>query len=144
MRNRYAEAFYREEHLSGREVVGIDDVDNVIDALLAGSDSENMAELHSLQRPNLVSGFPDHEFLVGVSREYQVGVVAYMDGAGNFVSLGDSATQGSVGYYLVGHEREFPERSEISIDLVRRAVKEFVASSGQRPTCIRWQEPDFW
>ncbi|MGC0208400.1 Imm1 family immunity protein [Streptomyces levis] len=39
---------------------------------------------------------------------------------------------------------EFSSRSEISLPLVREAVKEFRSSGGRRPTCVQWQEPEFW
>ena len=45
-------------------------------------------------------------------------------------------------YFIVGNAIEFPDRSKIPIDLVRRAVKEFLASGGQRPTCVQWQVPE--
>ena len=144
MKQGRAEAYYRKEHADGRVVLTSDDADLLVDALLAGSDSENMAELHSLDRPPLASGFPDHEFLVGVDVELQVGVLSFMDETGNLVSLGDSKGRGSVSYFIVGNGTEFPDRSEIPIILVRQAVKEFLTSGGQRPTCIQWQEPEFW
>ncbi|MFI1729910.1 Imm1 family immunity protein [Streptomyces acidicola] len=139
-----AEVYYRKEHADGRAVLTSDDADSLIDALLAGSDSENMAELHSLDRPLRASGFPGHEFLVGVDKELQVGVLSFMDVTGNLVSLGHSEGRGCVSYFIVGNGTEFPDRSEIPIVLVRQAVKEFLISGGQRPTCIQWQESEFW
>ncbi|WP_217210413.1 Imm1 family immunity protein [Streptomyces sp. AC550_RSS872] len=144
MKQGRAEAYYRAEHAEERIVLTPDDVDSFIDALLAGTDSENMAELHSLDRPLLASGFPDHEFLVGVDRELQVGVLSFMDETGNLVSLGDGKGRGGVSYFIVGNGTEFPDRSEIPVILVRQAVKEFLNSGGQRPTCVQWQEPDIW
>ncbi|MFB6772794.1 Imm1 family immunity protein [Streptomyces sp. NPDC056337] len=144
MKQGRAEAYYREEHAQDRAVITVEDVDNFVDSLLNGPDSENLAELHSIDRPLLASGFPDHEFLVGVNKELQVGVLGFMDETGNLVSLGRAAKQGNAAYYMVGNEREFPGRSEISIALVRQAVMEFLTSAGQRPTCIEWQEPEVW
>lgn len=144
MKQGRAEAYYRAEHADERIVLTPDDVDSFIDALLAGADSENMAELHSLDRPLLASGFPDHEFLVGVDRERQVGVLSFMDETGNLVSLGDAKGRGSVSYFIVGNGTEFPDRSEIPVILVRQAVKEFLNSGGRRPMCVQWQEPDIW
>jgi hypothetical protein len=37
-----------------------------------------------------------------------------------------------------GEEHTFPIDSEVPIDLIRQAVKEFLASGG-RPSCVRWQ-----
>ncbi|MFF6982304.1 Imm1 family immunity protein [Streptomyces sp. NPDC008343] len=144
MKQGRAEAYYRTEHADGRPILTSGDVDSFIDDLLGGSDSENMAELHSLDRPLLASGFPDHEFLVGVDKELQVGVLSFMDETGNLVSLGDTEGRGSVSYFIVENGTEFPDRSEIPISLVRQAVKEFLTSGGQRPTFIQWQEPEIW
>lgn len=144
MKQGRAEAYYRTEHADGRVVLTSDEVDSFIDALLAGSDSENMAELHSLDRPLLPSGFPDHEFLVGVDNDLKVGVLSFMDETGNLVSLGGAEGRGSVSYFIVGNGNEFPDRSEIPISLIRQAVKEFLTSGGQRPTCVQWQEPEIW
>jgi Immunity protein Imm1 len=42
-------------------------------------------------------------------------------------------------YFYMGHWRGFPANSEIPLDLVRAAIKEFMATDGARPECIRWQ-----
>ncbi|MET8824951.1 Imm1 family immunity protein [Streptomyces sp. NPDC004610] len=125
-------------------IIAPNEVDSLIDALLSGPESENMAEVHSMDRSLLASGFPDHEFLIGVDRELQVGVLGFMDKTGNLVSLADSEGRGRVSYFIVGEGNEFPDRSEVPIALVRQAVKEFLASGGQRPTCVQWQEPESW
>jgi hypothetical protein len=33
---------------------------------------------------------------------------------------------------------------ELPVELVSQAVKEFLFSGGQRPTCVEWQVPEFW
>jgi hypothetical protein len=117
-----------------------EDVDGLIDALLAGPPYHNMAQLHSLERPLLPSGYPDHELLVGADRELPVGVLAFMDAeSGNVVTLGSTAGRGMVYYCITGEGTEFPDRSEVPIDLIRQAVKEFLVSGGKRPTCVQWQ-----
>ncbi|MGW2525357.1 Imm1 family immunity protein [Streptomyces sp. NPDC001617] len=139
-----AEAYYRKEHAGNRPKLSSErDVDALIDALLEGSPFHNMAELHSLERSPLPSGFPDHELLVGVNKDLQVGVLEFMDES-NLVTLGSWTGRGEVSYHIAGNPTEFPERSEIPIELVRRAVKEFLMSGGQRPTCVEWQVPEYW
>ncbi|MFI8793139.1 Imm1 family immunity protein [Streptomyces sp. NPDC055105] len=120
-----------------------EDVDRLIDVLLGSDCSENMAVLHNLERPLMPVGVPDHELMVGADGDLQVGVLSFMDD-GNFVSLGPADGRDEVSYSVVGNVTEFPERSEISISLVRQAVKEFLSSSGKRPTCVEWQVPEFW
>ncbi|WP_312865994.1 Imm1 family immunity protein [Saccharothrix violaceirubra] len=57
------------------------------------------------------------------------------------VSAGNASTDGEPrSYFYMGHGREFPANSEVPIDVVRQAVKEFMESSGARPTCVRWQD----
>lgn len=139
-----AEAYYRREHADDRpKLHSEEDVDALIEDLLTGPAYHNMAELHSLDRPLLPSGFPDHELLVGVDAQLQVGVLEFMDD-GNFVTLGPPSDRGEVSYYIAGNPTEFPNRSEVSIDLIRRAVKEFLTSGGKRPTCVEWQVPEYW
>ncbi|MFE7713190.1 Imm1 family immunity protein, partial [Streptomyces sp. NPDC057486] len=117
-----------------------EDVDAMIDYLASGEESETMAALYSKQRELLPSGFPDHEFLVGVNEERQVGIVSFIDDK-NYLSTGDLEGQGEeVVYHFVGNPRELPASAEIPLPLVREAVKEFLLSGGQKPACIEWQE----
>jgi Immunity protein Imm1 len=125
-------------------LVSSDDVDRLIDSLLAGEEFHNLAELHSLDRELLPSGFPDHELLVGVSRTCPVGVLEFMDASGNFVTLGQETGRGVVNYHIAGNPTEFPDRAEVPVELIRQAVKEFVTSGGQRPACVEWQVPEIW
>ena len=77
-----------------------------------------------LQRPSLPSGYPDHEFCIGVNSELMVGAATFMDAAaGNLTSLGPFAGRGDFFYLLAGHTREFLDRSEIPLALLRQAVK---------------------
>ncbi|MFE2992019.1 Imm1 family immunity protein [Streptomyces sp. NPDC059262] len=141
---RRMEACYRIEHGECPvEPRSPEDVDNLIDELLASDRSENTAVLHSLERALMPAGVPDHELMVGADGDRQVGVLAFMDD-GNFVSLGADDRGGEVSYSIMGNMTEFPERSEIPIMLVRQAVKEFLSSSEKRPACVEWQVPEIW
>ncbi|MGW4493559.1 Imm1 family immunity protein [Streptomyces sp. NPDC004376] len=141
------QAYYRTEH--GDDPMLLQDgsdVDSFVDALLASEVPCSMAALYSLERPPLPTGFPDHELLVGVNRDLQVGVLGFMDD-GNFVShdsSDSSANQREVSYSIMGSVTEFPKCSEVGLPLVRQAVKEFLSSGGKRPVCVQWQEPEFW
>ncbi|GAB1644278.1 Imm1 family immunity protein [Krasilnikovia sp. MM14-A1259] len=144
MTNLGAEARYRLDHVEvPLRLSGPGDVDALIDSLLEGPDDQNLAQLHSLDRTLLPSGDFDHELLVGADRALGVGALAFMD-EGNWTTLGPEGGRTEVNYFIMGHLTEFPERSDISIDLLRRAVKEFVLSGGKRPTCVDWQVPEYW
>lgn len=134
-------AIYQEGHSNDPEIILSEDgVDALIDTLLAADKEHEVALLYSLQRPSLPSGYPDHEFCIGVDSELMVGVATFMDAAsGNLTSLGPFVGRGDFIYLLAGHAREFLDRSEIPLALLRKAVKEFMTSGGQLPTCIEWR-----
>jgi hypothetical protein len=139
------EAYYRPQHDDNRELLTTSaDVDALIDSLLAGPTQQNLAELHSLERAPLPSGTPDHELLVGADQMLQVGVLEFMDASGNWTTVGSPEGRTEVRYSCVNHVTEFPAHSEIPIDLLCRAVKEFCLSGGQRPTCVQWKYPESW
>jgi hypothetical protein len=140
------EVLYRQEHAEKPVIVRSgEDVDELINALLAGPAYHNLAQLHSMERPMLPSGYPDHELLMGIDASLRVGVLAFMDAeVGNVVTLGPSEGRGEVSYFIMGQVTEFPDRSEIPIEFVGRAVKEFLVFGGQRPACVQWQVPEVW
>ncbi|MFF9001025.1 Imm1 family immunity protein [Streptomyces achromogenes] len=138
------QAYYRHDHGDNPVLLqGPGDVDALIDVLLASGPSENLASLHSLERPLTSAGFPDHELLVGVNGDLQLGVLAFTD-EDVLVSFDPSTGRPEVCYSIMGSATEFPSCSETPIPLVRQAVKEFLLSGGRQPTCIEWQEPEFW
>lgn len=133
---------FRPEHTKGSLLVdSVEGVDSFIDSLLDGQHDRNCAVVYSLDRPLLPSGYWDHEMAVGVDRVTQVGTVTFVDES-NHAPRG-SMNRGIVEYMLLGHVREFMPGSEISIELVRQAVKEFLTGGGQLPTCIEWQDEQF-
>jgi hypothetical protein len=141
------QARYRREHAREPAVLSTaEDVDAMIDSLFLSPVDENLAQVHSLQRPLLPSGVPDHEVLVGVDGSRRVGVVAFGDSDGNAFTLSspEDYRDGEVAYCIMGHRREFPDHSEVPVDLVRQAVKEFLFSGGQRPECVQWRIPEEW
>ncbi|MEV7181637.1 Imm1 family immunity protein [Kitasatospora sp. NPDC093679] len=110
-----------------------EDVDGLIDALLAGPPFHDAAHLVSRARPMTWSGFPDHELHVGVNRDGQVGALMLSaPETGLVASVGAPGSRGDV----VHHWTEFPLDSEIPLSLVRSAVKEFLRTGGCVPTCV--------
>ncbi|MFF1788054.1 Imm1 family immunity protein [Kitasatospora sp. NPDC058243] len=136
-----AEVRYRSGHSENPPIVTtMDGLDVVVDDLLAGGDSYcTMAEVYSLDRELMPSGFPDHHFIVCVNRDLEMGLVSYADERGNVTSVGSPGTRVEPFYHMVGHMTTFADHSEIPIPLVRQALKEFFTSGGQRPECIEWQ-----
>lgn len=137
------QAYYRRKH--GDNPVSLrssGDVHALIDALLASGPSENLAALYSLERPLMLAGVPDHELLVGADGDLRVGVLAFMDD-GNWFSLDPLGGSGETSYSIMGAATEFPENSQIPIEIVRQAVLEFLSNGGRRPVCTQWQESGY-
>ncbi|MFJ8983017.1 Imm1 family immunity protein [Streptomyces sp. NPDC102282] len=135
------QAYYKKQHAGKPAMIcSSEDVDALIESLAFGEEFENMATLQCLQRKLLPSGFPDHEFLVGVNGKRQVGIVSFSDDR-NYISIDASKPQGGdVVYHIAESPTEFPSMAEIPLPLVREAVKEFLLSGGMRPACVDWQE----
>lgn len=132
-------AQYRPEHVKNPVLLGsVEDVDAMIDELLAGPRDSNLAQVFSLQRAWMPSGDPGYEFWAGVDRDRHVGVLWFADEK-NWVSLGLPGEQEEIAYYLIGHWTGFPGNSEIPVELVRRGVKEFLVSGGRLPESVEWQ-----
>lgn len=138
-----AEAYYRREHRESPAVIETaEDVDRMIDYLLSGEEWHTAASVGSTDRPLLPSGSTDHEFLVGVSPQKVAGVITFGCGGQTLATLGAVDSGDELRYHIAGHDYYFPGNSEIPLDRVREAVKEFVFSGGQRPTCVDWQPFD--
>jgi hypothetical protein len=133
------EAYFRHEHGADPVILrNADDADRLVDALLAEPFENSVATLYAMSRPLLPSGVPDHEMLIAVNAEDGVGGLRYM-GDGTWYAEGAASRHEEVYYLYMGHDRDFPRDSEISIDLVRLAVKEFLATNGERPTVVGWR-----
>ena len=137
------EAYYLPEHRDGPEPLDTpEDIDALIDRMLNESILNSLAALYSVERPLMPAGVPDHELSVAVDAKAHVGALAFMDATGNWATLGSTDGHTDIRYYITGNEREFPDYANIPLDLLRQAVKEFLTSGGQRPTCVVWQEHD--
>lgn len=137
-----AEALYQASQLGKPvEIVTPEDVDRMIDDLAAipYGISAALAQVFSTERERLEGGHFDHELIVGVDGSTGLGVLAFMDENGNFATVGAPETREEPIYTLMHHRRELPEHCEIPVDLVRTAVKEFINTGGQRPTCVEWK-----
>ncbi|MGI5249913.1 Imm1 family immunity protein [Actinacidiphila glaucinigra] len=54
-------------------------------------------------------------------------------------SVGSPGSRSGVAYHVAGHWTEFPDQSEVPVARVREAVKEFLRSGGNVPTCLTWK-----
>lgn len=121
-------------------ITGPDQVDAFITELLGAGYDNSIAKLHIRERPRNTAGFPDHMLRVAVNADDNVGGLAYLGPTFGGFGKGQLSWYDEVVYYYAGHDHEFPRDSEIPLTAVAEAVKEFLASGGERPTCVRWQE----
>lgn len=119
-----------------------DDVDALIDAVLAEPFKNSVIALYSEARPPLESGVPDHELRIAIDAEAGVGGVRYYgdDGTdrGVWYAVGKPSHRDDVFYYYQGNDEGWPQDSELPLDDVRTAIREFVALDGARPTATEW------
>lgn len=142
-----ARACFRHEH--GDSPIHLSseaDVDRLVDSLLVEDFGNSVAAIYADGRLN-PAGFPDHELLIGIDSEGGVGSLRYTGQSapfsGTFYGLGRASKRDEVFYYYMGHDRGFPPDSELPVDAIRGALKEFLASNGERPTSIEWSNwPD--
>jgi hypothetical protein len=134
------QAYFRHEHDEAPVVIGnADDADRLVDALLVEPFDNSMCTMYSTGRPELPDGLPDHEFAVAVNAEDGVGGLWYSGDDGSWFSRGTPSRHEQVYYCYMGSERDFPIDSEVPIETLRQAVREFLTSGGARPTCLTWQ-----
>lgn len=138
------EAYYRHDHDDRPVVIRTEaDVDQLVDDLLAESFDHTQAALYLAERPLTEQGYPDHDFRVGINAERKVGGLKFagtVDGvAGVWYAAGASPQHDEVSYEYAGHPEEFSLDSELSLDQIREAVKEFLRSGGERPTSVEWR-----
>ncbi|MER7108866.1 Imm1 family immunity protein [Streptomyces sp. NPDC000229] len=148
MITRGVKAIYLPEHFENPMILTTsEDVDDMFTILLA--DDINAVQFFSLDRPHTPAGWPDHELIAGVRKDRNAGVLSSMDEkcdpVGHVVSVGKPELgRGPVYYTCVDSVHDFPLFSEVPIETVRRAVKEFVASGGKRPACVEWDHRGFY
>ncbi|GAB3154883.1 hypothetical protein GCM10027290_50050 [Micromonospora sonneratiae] len=130
-------AYFRHD-LGAVVITNDEDVDRLVDALLAEPFENSVAAMYSTARPKLASGVPDHELLLAVNADDSVGGLRYM-GDGTWYSKGTPSKHDEVYYCYMGSDRDFPHDSEVSLEQLRQAAREFLRSGGQRPTAIPWQ-----
>lgn len=125
-----------------------EDVDRLIDAVLATKDFGcSVIKIYANGRFNK-AGHVDHEFSVSIDNDGgQVGGLRYQGpstpGGYGVYAVGDVSKRDEVFYYHQGEVESLPQDSELPIHVIRRAVKEFVASNGEVPTSVTWvQLPD--
>jgi hypothetical protein len=137
-------AFFKHSHGADPVILSSDeDVDALVDAVLAEEFGNSVAALYVAERPKTERDMPDHELRVAFNSEAGVGGLRYAgrheDRAGVWYASGKTSERDEVFYYYMGHDEGWPQDSEVPIEDVRAAVKEFLESVGGRPATAEWK-----
>lgn len=138
------EAYFKHGH--GKDPVVIlspEQVDQLIEDLLAQSFDNTIAALYVRERPKTDKGRPDHELRVGVDPERKLGSLRYAgvvgEERGSWYVGGQPVQHEEVYYEYMGNPQEFPTDAELSLEVVRQLVKELLAT-GERPASVEWND----
>ncbi|MEV8374777.1 Imm1 family immunity protein [Kribbella sp. NPDC056861] len=120
------------------------DVDALVDAVLAQPFENSVIALYSNDRALTEQGYPDHELRIALYAEAKVGGIRYAGSDGTTRGVwfvpGAPSERDETFYYYQGHDEGWPQDSEVSIDQLRQAVREFVEGNGTRPAGFEWTE----
>lgn len=136
-------AFYRRaDGDAGIIIETAEQVDQLIDVMLTEPFENSVATLYVPERPRNSRGYPDHELRVGLYPEAKVGSLRFtgpVDGTtAAWYSVGQPSSREEVFYYYMGHDEEYPQDSEVPLEDIRVAVKDFLAT-GERPASVGWR-----
>ena len=117
-------------------VATADDVDALIERVCAES-AENAPILMEVH----ISGDPYSQGLdVGVVGDHGALRYSGRDWPEGVYSTGDGPTDGEpLHYFYMDTDTEFPSNADVPLATIRKAVLEFLATNGARPTCVEWQ-----
>ncbi|WP_020388332.1 Imm1 family immunity protein [Kribbella catacumbae] len=136
-----ADAYYLAEHDDDPvRLSSAEDVDALVDALLAGTLAHSVAAVYLNERPTLEGGFPDHELRIAVFAELKVGGIRYTQRTSSWYLKGQSSQRDEVAYSYMNNREGFPADSETDTDTIRQVAKEFLALGGERPHTGEWIE----
>jgi hypothetical protein len=136
------EVYYLPEHADHPLTITTpDQVQALISTMSATSppDAPLLAEIHLAGDP-YTQGFEvgvrsDHGVIRYTGRQWRHGITSTTEAP----DPGTGADNRPCAYFYMGHWREFPAEAEIPLPQIAQAVNEFLDTSGERPTNIRWQ-----
>ena len=116
------------------------DADALVDALLSEDFDNSVAALYADTRTRVNPDYPDHELRIAWFAEGKVGGIRYAGGDSKDVTYvpGKTSEREEVFYNYMHHDEGWPVDSEVSIEQIRQAVREFVEGNGARPTGLEW------
>jgi hypothetical protein len=136
------DVYYLREHGKNPMVVStVEEVDALIDRVRA----ESPPAAPILMYVHL-SGEPAAQGLdVGISSDCGIIRYAGREWPEGVLSTGENPDDHTERpYCYMDNWTGLPAGAEVSLDVIRQAVKEFLATDGARPTCVRWQPNPLW
>ncbi|MGW1340221.1 Imm1 family immunity protein [Kribbella sp. NPDC002412] len=137
-----AEAYFRDDEPT--ILTSAAEIDELIDTLLSAGPQYSVAALAIRERPRSELGLPDHEFELAVNADGKSGGLRYAgrrgEESGVWYAVGEQSGHEPLMYGHAGNETPFPSDSELPLDVVRAAAKEFLAIGGDRPSSVAWRE----
>lgn len=113
-----------------------DDVERFVDQVAQASAGQQVSSMVEVS----FAGDDDAPMLnVGIGAS--TGFVHWLDDDA-VMSVGDASRAGTITYDYAGHPAEVPASAEVSLDDVRRAVREYLLTGGGRPTGVAWRATD--
>ncbi|HET6294187.1 MAG TPA: Imm1 family immunity protein [Kribbella sp.] len=125
---------------SPAQITGPQDIDALILELSTDDGDNTIAGIYINERPATAQGLPDHELRIAIDGERKVGAIRYMSGDDAWYAVGQKSNLDEVLYFYMGHDEQYPQDSEITLDEIRTATNEFLASGGERPMSPTWSE----
>jgi hypothetical protein len=125
---------------SPAQITGPQDIDALILELSNDDGDNTIAGIYINERPVTAQGLPDHELRIAIDGGRKVGAIRYMSGNNAWYAVGQKSNLDEVLYFYMGHDEQYPQDSELTIDEIHTATNEFLASGGNRPTYPTWSE----
>jgi hypothetical protein len=122
------------------QIAGPQDIDALILELSNDDGDNTIAGIYINERPTAPQGLPDHELRIAIDGNRKVGAIRYMSGNNAWYAVGQKSDLDEVLYFYMGHDELYPQDSELTIDEIRTATNEFLASGGDRPTSPTWSK----
>ena len=113
---------------SPTQITSPQDIDALILELFTDDGDNTIASLYINERPTTAQGLPDHELRIAIDSERKVGAIRYMSGNDAWYAVGQKSDLDEVLYFYMGHDEQYPQDSEITLDEIRTATKEFLTS----------------
>lgn len=134
-----AKAYFKHGHGEEPALIEVaEDLEALVGAL-AADPYNSVAVVYVDQRALNAHGFPDHSLRIAVYGEGKVGGLRFTEGLESWYAVGAASLREEGALYNHMENLEgFPADSELDLDTLLAAAREFLVSGGQRPGGVDW------